>query len=99
MDEAVPRPLPDVPELDDVLAVALPDAAELEVVPELEPELELALAPQPASANPAAAITAAKTAVLRDVRVVKPDRFISLPRLELVVGVVAGPMDGVARGW
>jgi hypothetical protein len=99
MDEAVPRPLPDVPELDDVLAVAFPDVAELEVVPELEPELELALATQPVSANPTAAITAAKTAVLRDVRVVKLDRFISLPRLELVVGVVAGPMDGVARGW
>src|ERR1700680_1519080 len=74
-DEPVARPLPDVPEADEALAVAFPDATdpELDVVLELEPEL------QAVRTSPATAMAAAKTAGLRDVMVGKLDRFISLP--------------------
>jgi len=84
--DALARPLLDVPELGETLAVAFPDAAK----PELE--LELECEPQPATVKAAAATAAAKTAGLCDMKL---DRLIFASTHEFA-GVVARRRRGVA---
>jgi hypothetical protein len=71
MAEALATPLLVVPEVGEALAAAFPEAAELEL--DVAPELALECGPQPATARAAAAMAAAKTAGLHDMKL---DRFI-----------------------
>jgi hypothetical protein len=62
MVEALAKPLFEVPDAADALAVAFPAAAGLEL--DGPAELAVECGPQPATASPAAAIAAARTAGL-----------------------------------
>jgi hypothetical protein len=74
MAEALATPLLEVPEVGDALAVAFPDAAELELLEvDVVPEPALECDPQPATAKAAVATAAPRTAGLH---AMKLDRFI-----------------------